>query len=248
MEDGLFAVYAVVLGLIAALLVLKIAVFFAGYNQETRYIRAEMRRAGSYGEYRYWRRELRCHYLCLLPFVTKRNVMKIYPVLFHRGKHTKKRDANDKIFHILAPSLIGAAICAVCLCGASWAWFSATTAAGTSKIQTAKYIVEVTAGSTDGSMAEITDANGIKTIHFAESGEYTVTITPCGTAKSGYCTVSFGGNDYYTGQLVSDSLKFRIKAENTDAATITPQWGTRAAESEQNKIENEALLNENTKE
>ena len=174
--------------------------------------------------------------------------MKIYPVLFHRGKHTKKRDANDKIFHILAPSLIGAAICAVCLCGASWAWFSATTAAGTSKIQTAKYIVEVTAGSTDGSTAEITDANGIKTIHFAERGEYTVTITPCGTAKSGYCTVNFDGNDYYTGQLVSGSLTFRINAENKAVATVTPQWGTRAAENEQNKIENEALLNENTKE
>lgn len=76
-------------------------------------------RAADYNEYRYWRRELRCLYLCLIPFVTERNVMKIYRIFFHKPKHAEKRNRNDSIMSVLAMSVIGIAVCAVCLCGAS---------------------------------------------------------------------------------------------------------------------------------
>ena len=42
-----------------------------------------LRDADSAGERRYWRRQLRCRYLRLLPFVGPRNVERIYGFLFH---------------------------------------------------------------------------------------------------------------------------------------------------------------------
>lgn len=45
------------------------------------------------------------------------------------GKRMQKEKHSDNIVHILAPSVLGLCICAVCLCGMSWAWFTASTAA-----------------------------------------------------------------------------------------------------------------------
>lgn len=59
------------------LIVLKLAQFVNHFSREKQYLLTEMHRAADYNEYRYWRRELRCLYLCLIPFVTERNVMKV---------------------------------------------------------------------------------------------------------------------------------------------------------------------------
>ena len=48
------------------------------FNRQTRYILMKMRKAKEDAEYFYWHRELRCHYLRLIPFVTARNVARIY--------------------------------------------------------------------------------------------------------------------------------------------------------------------------
>ena len=126
------------------LIVIKLAQFVNHFSHEKQYLLTEMHRAADYNEYRYWRRELRCHYLCLIPFVNERNVMGLYHRLYHRPRHAEKK-RSDGLSHLLAPSVIGACICAVCLCGASWAWFTASSSAGTAKIQAASYTVSVTA-------------------------------------------------------------------------------------------------------
>ena len=65
------------------LIVLKLAQFVNHFSREKQYLLTEMHRAADYNEYCYWRRELRCLYLCLIPFVTERNVMKVYLSLIH---------------------------------------------------------------------------------------------------------------------------------------------------------------------
>ena len=62
------------------LLAIKFTEFIARFNRETKYIIMEINLATDSDEYRYWRRELRCHYLCLIPFVTERNITKVYSV------------------------------------------------------------------------------------------------------------------------------------------------------------------------
>ena len=121
------------------LIVIKLAQFVDHFRREKRYLLTEMNRAADYNEYRYWRRELRCLYLCLIPFVTERNVMKVYPVFFHRAKHATKEKRSDGLMHFLAPSMLAICICAICLCGASWGWFTTSTSTGTTQIQSSSY-------------------------------------------------------------------------------------------------------------
>lgn len=206
------------------LLAIKFAEFIARFNRETKYIIMEINLATDSGEYRYWRRELRCHYLCLIPFVTERNVPKIYNFFFHRSKHAKIEDRSDGIFHILAPSLIGICLCAVFLCGASWAWFTAGTTAGTTEIQSSSYKLLY-------QVNEDTD-----TTELAEAGTaYTLTANVCviklkatGTAgATGYCRVKVGNETYYTEQIfVDDTFTFTVNASAGTKIILTPKWGT----------------------
>ena len=206
------------------LLAIKFAEFIARFNRETKYIIMEINLATDSDEYRYWRRELRCHYLCLIPFVTERNMPKIYNFFFHRPKHAKIEDRSDGIFHILAPSLIGICLCAVFLCGASWAWFTAGTTTGTTEIQSSYYKLLY-------QVNEDTD-----TPELAEAGtSYTLTANGCviklkatGTAgATGYCSIKVGNETYYTEQIfVDDTFIFTVNASAGTKIILTPKWGT----------------------
>ena len=204
------------------LIVIKLAQFVDHFRREKRYLLTEMNRAADYNEYRYWRRELRCLYLCLIPFVTERNVMKVYPVFFHWAKHATKEKRSDGLMHILAPSMLAICICAIYLCGASWAWFTASTSTGTAAIQAASYSVNVSA---ENESVKIASESGTFTVTFTTAGSYTITLTPSGTAGTGYCKINFADVDHYTDQLTSDSLRFTVNADADSKLTITPQWG-----------------------
>ena len=235
-DSGVVIILTVLIVSAFLLIVFKLAEFFAEFNRNTRYILLEMNRAADSDEYRYWRRELRCHYLCLIPFVNERNVMQLYHRLYHRSKHAEKK-RSDGLSHLLAPSVIGACICAVCLCGASWAWFTASSSAGTAKIQAASYTVSVTAVQGESQLSANTAENGASIFALEADKEYTIEITPTGNATTGYCKVNFESKDYYTVQLPSGTLLFTVYASNNGKLTVTPEWGTCAIASEDNAIE-----------
>lgn len=222
----------IVVVLISALIVLItvwLIKYFARFNNDTRRITREMQRACDDGKYRYWRRKLRCHYLCLIPFVNERNVRRIYKRIYHRSGSGKSTKRSDGLYHILAPSLIGICVCAVCLCGASWAWFASTQTSNVSGIRAATYTVDVTAVK-DESSAEVTSNGGIYTIPIESGGSYEITITANGTATNGYCTVTVGGQIYHTPQIEKDTdFTFTLNAYQSGILTITPQWGTCSA-------------------
>ena len=223
-ENGAVITLIILVVFAFLLLVAKFTEFIVRFNQETKYIVMEINRASDHNEYRYWRRELRCHYLCLIPFVTERNVPKIYHFLFHRPNHAKKENRSDGIFHILAPSLIGICLCAVFLCGASWAWFTAGTTTGTTEIQSSYYKLLY-------QVNEDTD-----TTELAEAGtSYTLTANGCviklkatGTAgATGYCSIKVGNETYYTEQIfVDDTFTFTVNASAGTNIILTPKWGT----------------------
>ena len=180
------------------LIVLKLAQFVNHFSREKQYLLTEMHRAADYNEYCYWRRELRCLYLCLIPFVTERNVMKVYPVFFHRAKHATKEKRSDGLMHILAPSMLAICICAICLCGASWAWFTASTSTGTTQIQSSSYklLYQVNEDATPTELAETGTAYTLP----AGTTSITITLSATGTAgATGYCRRNLGDETYYTG-------------------------------------------------
>ena len=186
------------------LIVLKLAQFVNHFSREKQYLLTEMHRAADYNEYRYWRRELRCLYLCLIPFVTERNVMRVYPVFFHRAKHATKEKRSDGLMHILAPSMLAICICAICLCGASWAWFTASTSTGTAQIQSSSYKLSYQIGSDTAELAET------GTAYTLTSDTTVITLKATGTAgATGYCSIKIGDETYYTKQIsVNDTSGF----------------------------------------
>ena len=206
------------------LIVLKLAQFVNHFSRKKQYLLTEMSRAADYNEYCYWRRELRCLYLCLIPFVTERNVMKVYPVFFHRAKHATKEKRSDGLVHILAPSMLAICICAICLCGVSWAWFTASTSTGTTAIQSSSYKLSYQIGSDTAELAEV------KAVTIPESGSCKITLSATGTAgATGYCGIKIGDETYYTEQIfVNDTSEFTftVNAAADTEITLTPKWGT----------------------
>lgn len=205
------------------LIVLKLAQFVNHFSRKKQYLLTEMSRAADYNEYRYWRRELRCLYLCLIPFVTERNVMKVYPVFFYRAKHAAKEKRSDGLMHILAPSMLAICICAICLCGASWAWFTASTSTGTAQIQSSSYKLSYQIGSDTAELAET------GTAYTLTSDTTVITLKANGTAgATGYCSIKIGDETYYTEQIYVDgaAFTFTVNAAAGTEITLTPKWGT----------------------
>ena len=208
------------------LIVLKLAQFVNHFSREKQYLLTEINRAADYNEYRYWRRELRCLYLCLIPFVTERNVMKVYPVFFHRAKHAAKEKRSDGLMHILAPSMLAICICAICLCGVSWAWFTASTSTGTTQIQSSSYKLSYQVNE-DTAATELTEADNTYTL---TADTAVITLKATGTAgATGYCSIKIGDETYCTEQIfVNDTSEFTftVSAAADTTITITPKWGT----------------------
>ncbi len=206
------------------LIVLKLAQFVNHFSREKQYLLTEINRAADYNEYRYWRRELRCLYLCLIPFVTERNVMQVYPVFFHRAKHATKEKRSDGLMHILPPSMLAICICAICLCGVSWAWFTASTSTGTTQIQSSSYKLSYQIGSDTAELAET------GTAYTLTSDTTVITLKATGTAGAkGYCSIKIGDETYCTEQIfVNDTSEFTftVNAAAGTQITLIPKWGT----------------------
>ena len=206
------------------LILIRLAKFVNGFGREKQYLLTEMHRAADYNEYRYWRRELRCLYLCLIPFVTERNVMRVYPVFFHRAKHATKEKRSDGLMHILAPSMLAICICAICLCGASWAWFTASTSTGTTAIQSSSYKLVYLIGE-DTTATELAETGKTYTL---TSDTTVITLKATGTAgATGYCSITVGSETYYTEQIFVDgTFSFTVNAAAGTQITLIPKWGT----------------------
>ena len=219
------------------LIVLKLAQFVNHFSRKKQYLLTEMSRAADYNEYRYWRRELRCLYLCLIPFVTERNVMKVYPVFFYRAKHAAKEKRSDGLMHILAPSMLAICICAICLCGASWAWFTASTSTGTAQIQSSSYKLSYQVGE-DATATELAEAG---TAYTLTSDTTVITLKANGTAgATGYCSIKIGDETYYTEQIFVDgTFTFTVNAAAGTEITLTPKWGSCAVRDNANLINGE---------
>lgn len=222
------------------LILIRFAKFINDFGREKQYLLTEMHRAADYNEYRYWRRELRCLYLCLIPFVTERNVMKVYPVFFHRAKHATKEKRSDGLMHILAPSMLAICICAICLCGASWAWFTASTSTGTAAIQSSSYKLSYQVGE-DATATELAEAG---TAYTLTSDTTVITLKANGTAgATGYCSITVGSETYYTEQIfVDDTFTFTVNAAAGTEITLTPKWGSCAVRDNANLIDGEITV------
>lgn len=227
MYGDLIIILLVIAAAILTLPIAKLASFCRGFAAHTRYICREMDHADNYEEYRKWRGELRCHYLCLIPFVNGKNVMRLYNRIYHRADKVKK-ERKDSLVPLLLPSLLGIFICTVCVCGMTWAWYTASVETPTQKLTSACY--EVTVESVTG--ADGTEISPIEngSYSLAQGNTYTVILTASGTVKEcgGYCLIqNDAGDKTYTQTFKpGESITVQFKPNTSGSYTFSGVWGS----------------------
>lgn len=230
-ESAVFFLFFAAVFILLFFAVAGAALFFRRFNENTKYIESNIRRARDKGEYSYWVRELQCHYLCLIPFVGRRNVSRVYRFIFRKPNRDKNKEYCRGIYRILAPSIVGIGICTVCLCGASWAWFNASVGSTMQTIKTPTYQFEPIIVKSNESA--LTANDGAYTL--AADTEYTVEIKTTGTVgATGYCTLVINDSDKRNTVQISagDTFTFTIRANEAASIKLTGNWGTSSNEGE----------------
>ena len=140
-----------------------------------------------------------------------------------------ERLRSDTLRAMLLPPILCAALCLVCLCGLSWAWFTVGVSAGTSSVSGAQYNItaKVAQGETPVSME-----NG----GFALSAntEYSVSLTAEGSASTGFCVITLTGETTQTlttEQIVPGTMfSFKLIPQEGTTLTAVAHWGVGSAE------------------
>lgn len=135
--------------------------------------------------------------------------------IFYMPKHSKPTDEN--ILRLLMPSVVGIALCMVCLAGSTWAWFSSSVQTAPQTIEAANFDIAVT----------VNDELVPSPVTLEAGQIYKVTLTATGNAPSGgYCEVESGAVSLYTETILpNELLAFTLIPDSNAAYTFTAVWG-----------------------
>ena len=144
-----------------------------------------------------------------------------------QNKNTDK--LTDKAFsRMMLTSVLGILVCLVCLCSATWAWFTADVASSNNTLMSGSFDLEVSVN--DVKLERSTDRANVHT--FEKAGLYTVTLkmTEDTTVTKGYCVITVNGKPYKTASINNvdgtNPFKFMLDVEE-DGMTVkfTSAWG-----------------------
>lgn len=135
---------------------------------------------------------------------------------FYTGKREHPQEKKPaSLTALLMPSLLGVAICLVCLCSLTWAWFTATQNSGVQPIQSAT--ATVTASLNDTALGELKVGKPCSL-----NGTGTLTLHMAGDAQYAYVVIKVGDKEYHTDYLTADGYTITV---NESGATLTLCWG-----------------------
>lgn len=146
-----------------------------------------------------------------------------------QNKNTDK--LTDKAFsRMMLTSVLGILVCLVCLCSATWAWFTADVSNNSNTIGTGQFDLEVEVSIGDVRLERSTDRTNVHT--FEKAGLYTVTLkmTEDTTVTKGYCIITVNGKTYKTASINNvdgtNPFKFTLDVKE-DGMTVefTSAWG-----------------------
>lgn len=138
---------------------------------------------------------------------------------------------------MLMPSLLGLALCIICLMGTTWSWFTDNVTASVQNIKAADYsiIVDIKDGEEleygKYSLSQMTEGKG-----------YPVTVKASGTASTGYFSISGpeGFLPLYSTQLApGEVITFTFYPNTTGEYYFESAWGTYSGE---NTIRNTDII------
>lgn len=149
---------------------------------------------------------------------------KLYQRFFYVPKHA---EVSARVFKTrTALSVLTILTCCVMFCSATFAWFTSAQSAGIEAITTAIYSLDITV---DGVSIGTCDSAGsvTYTCPLAADDKHTVTITPTGTAETGYCVINGGDKTNSTEQInAGESFTLTVIAAKDEVITFSANWGT----------------------
>ena len=136
---------------------------------------------------------------------------------FYTGKREHPQEKKPaSLTALLMPSLLGVAICLVCLCSLTWAWFTATQNSGVQPIQSATATVTASLNGTAlGEQLKVGEPCSL-------NGTGTLTLHMTGDAQYAYVVIKVGDKEYHTDYLTADGYTITV---NESGATLTLCWG-----------------------
>lgn len=135
---------------------------------------------------------------------------------FYTGKREHPQEEKPaSLTALLMPSLLGVAICLVCLCSLTWAWFTATQNSGVQPIQSATATVTAKLGDTALGELKVGEPCSL-------NGTGTLTLHMAGDAQYAYVVIKAGDKEYHTDYLTGDGYTITV---NESGATLTLCWG-----------------------
>ena len=135
---------------------------------------------------------------------------------FYTGKREHPQEEKPaSLTALLMPSLLGVAICLVCLCSLTWAWFTATQNSGVQPIQSATATVTAKLGDTDLGELKVGEPCSL-------NGTGTLTLHMDGSAQYAYVLIKVGDTEYHTDYLTADGYTITV---NESGAALTLCWG-----------------------
>lgn len=135
---------------------------------------------------------------------------------FYTGKREHPQEKKPaSLTALLMPSLLGTAICLVCLCSLTWAWFTATQNSGVQPIQSAT--ATVTASLNNTALGELKVGEPCSL-----NGTGTLTLHMEGDAQYAYVVIKVGDTEYHTDYLTADGYTITV---NESGAVLTLYWG-----------------------
>lgn len=149
---------------------------------------------------------------------------KIYQRFLNVLKHT---EVSDRVFRTrTALSVLTILTCCVMFCSATFAWFTSEQSAGVAPITTASYSLDITVDG--GSIGTCDSKNAVTyTCPLVKEDKHIFTITPTGTAETGYCVINGGDKTNSTDQInKGGSFTLTVVAKEGEAITFSANWGT----------------------
>lgn len=135
---------------------------------------------------------------------------------FYTGKREHPQEKKPaSLTALLMPSLLGVAICLVCLCSLTWAWFTATQNSGVQPIQSATATVTASLNGTALGELKVGEPCSL-------NGTGTLTLHMDGSAQYAYVLIKVGGTEYHTDYLTADGYTITV---NESGAALTLCWG-----------------------
>ena len=135
---------------------------------------------------------------------------------FYTGKREHPQEEKPaSLTALLMPSLLGVAICLVCLCSLTWAWFTATQNSGVQPIQSATATVTAKLGDTALGELKVGEPCSLNSTG-------TLTLHMDGSAQYAYVLIKVGGTEYHTDYLTADGYTITV---NESGAALTLCWG-----------------------